>query len=216
MGPLTLVMMIYLLLVAVFTAVVTAHPTSDRSDRSDTTDTGLPTVPELIIEKYLGKWYQAYGNRNNWRRGTPFATCTTGQYAANNDTTLRAINANRQITPDGELVYLRGHIYFTDEPGKLQIQFIDFNRRGDYWIIKLGPQGADGMYEYSVVTGSRFNDDSTLSILTRDVQRFKALYEEEALDFLRETGFTSYQTEPIETYHGDDCLYVDIDDPNIP
>merc|ERR550532_2903520 len=109
--------MIYLIFVAVFTAVVTAHPTGD------TGDTGLPTVPELILEKYLGKWYQAYTNRNF--RGSPFQTCTTGEYATNNDTTLRLLNANRLLVPDGELIYLRGHIFLTDEPGKLQVQFIN-------------------------------------------------------------------------------------------
>merc|ERR1711976_751424 len=111
----------FLILVGVLTTV-SAFPASVKRE--------LDTVPELIIDKYVGKWYQVFGNRNNWSRYPAFSVCIAPQYAVANDTALRLLNSGRLFIPDGEVFYLRGHVLRTEEPGKLKVQFRDFTRQG--------------------------------------------------------------------------------------
>ena len=51
------------------------------------------------------------------------------------------------------------------------------------WIILLGPEtfGDDGLYQYSVITNS---DRTSLFVLARDPETFRADYNEEVMLFL--------------------------------
>ena len=62
------------------------------------------------------------------------------------------------------------------------------------------------LYYYSLVSDSR---RLSLFVIVRDVQEFRAEFEEEALNFLYENGFDNPISRPIELYHGDDCVYAD-------
>ena len=62
------------------------------------------------------------------------------------------------------------------------------------------------LYSYALVTGpSRL----TLFVLARDVEQFQAEYQDEALEFLANNGFTNPTNSPIEILHSDECQYPD-------
>jgi len=67
----------------------------------------------------------------------------------------------------------------------------------------LGPENADGLYDYSIVS-DKFN--LYLFVLARDPVVFKEKYDAEVQTLLQEYGFKGWKA-PIPTYHGDDCIY---------
>ena len=52
---------------------------------------------------------------------------------------------------------------------------------------------------------------STLAVMVRDVGKFRLMYEEKVLSHLKTLGFTSFFNEPIEVYHGPDCVYSQLE-----
>ena len=58
---------------------------------------------------------------------------------------------------------------------------------------------------YVLVSNSR---RTALFVIVRDVEEFRAEFEEEALNFLYENRFDDPITRPIEIYDGDDCTYA--------
>ena len=72
-----------------------------------------------------------------------------------------------------------------------------------YWVLELGPENAQGMYDWAIVSD---NLSLFLFVLARDVETFKAKYDAEVQAILKELGFTG-QTAPIATYHESDCVY---------
>merc|ERR1711976_263324 len=149
------------------------------------------TVPELDISKYIGRWYQAYGNRFGWLSYGDDAVCITATYTQVNETLVSVYNHNRVALGDGE------------EPGQFVLRLDGVPFEGSYWVLKLGPV-VDRFYDYSVVTSEDF---LTLFLLTRNLDRFKELYEDEVLAFVEEEGFTGYWTKPIPDYHPSNCQY---------
>merc|ERR1712170_145379 len=149
------------------------------------TKINVGTVEELDITKYIGRWYQTYGNRYGWLTYGDDAVCNTATYRPIDEGTISVLNHNRE------------------EPGKFYLFLEGVPFRGDYWVLRLGPV-VDDMYDYSVVTNA---DYSTLFVLARDVNRFAELYETEVLAFLAEAGFNGYWTRPIPDSHPSDCQY---------
>lgn len=90
-------------------------------------------------------------------------------------------------------------------PGKLQVSLgpfanpdkrTPFQSPGNYWIIELGPMNSSGKYEYAVVSGP---DKLQLYILARDPAKFKAQYETNVLESVKEKGFTTWWNKPRVT-----------------
>merc|ERR1712141_338266 len=111
--------------------------------------------------------------------------------------TIGVYNHQTILAPNGTEDFLGGVALLTDEPGKLKL-YLDGVPEGDYWVMKLGPvstytainedyeEEERELYSYSLVTDpSRLN----MFVLARDVEEFRELYEEEALEFLDDNGF---------------------------
>merc|ERR1712130_192890 len=97
--------------------------------------------------------------------------------------------------PDGALTVVFGQ----SDPAE-----VSFNAPGNYWVFHLGPiNEATQKYEYSLVTNA---SKTQLYILVRDVARFRELYEEEALDLVKQYGFTKFYNKP-RTTRQDGCKY---------
>merc|ERR1740128_209626 len=126
---------------------------------------GLPTV-DVDLSKYLGRWYQTYGNRFGYLIYGD-AVCITATYGAINATHISVYNNNRVSAPDGDEDSIRGYGYYTGNPGKFLVQLAGVPVEATYWVVKLGPAtyGAKNEYQYAVVT----NESSTsLFVLSRD------------------------------------------------
>mmetsp|Transcript_30805 Transcript_30805/g.38599 ORF Transcript_30805/g.38599 Transcript_30805/m.38599 type:complete len:869 (+) Transcript_30805:85-2691(+) len=161
-----------------------------------------PTVKELKVEKYLGRWYQAYSNRITEKNTGKNAYCVATDYGSDaaHPERITVFNMMRTNSAEGKFGSIKGYVYApnADEPGrlKLQLSFIPF--QGDYWILELGPEtyGAEGLYEYAIVSGPKFD---RLFILVRDVARFKELFEGEVLALVDSLGFCGEDKEPLPT-----------------
>merc|ERR1712098_599218 len=137
--------------------------------------------------KYIGQWYQVYQNRYTWIwQYAPTAKCGIAQYGlfvkTPQQTVITVRNWNRNNTGDGPVYEIRGFAATTNETGKLDLDLELVPYIGTYWVIKLGPLNADGLYSYSIVTTS---SSTSLYVLARDVKEFKEKYDAEVLEFLR-------------------------------
>ena len=80
--------------------------------------------------------------------------------------------------------------------------------------MELGPireYEVDGeiveLYSYSLVSEP---SGLALYVIVRDVDEFKAEFEDDVLQTLDDIGFNRRLNSPIETYQGDDCAYPDL------
>jgi len=166
-----------------------------------------PTVSEVDIDSYIGRWYQIYANKLVYLTFERNAVCQTADYKKLEDGNgISVVNAQNEGSPTGDISSISGTAVITDpsQPGKLKLKFTTVPFPGDYWIVKLGPI-VDGQYQYSIVSDP---DMSQLFVIARDVDDFKANYDEEVLTFLEENGFTG-KAAPIASVQGEDCNYSD-------
>merc|ERR1712170_264847 len=112
------------------------------------------TVPELKVEKYLGRWYQTHASPIVYATFEENGVCVTATYGPNDASSLTVYNHMRLFIPTGPAEEISGFAYTTDEPGKLWVELDGTGFYAPYWIIKLGPEthGPEGLYEYSIVT----------------------------------------------------------------
>merc|ERR1711976_435309 len=82
------------------------------------------TVPELDIDKYVGRWYQAYGNRFGWLSYGDDAICITATYTIADETTVSVYNHNRVSRGDGEERSIGGTATKTAEPGQFVLRLV--------------------------------------------------------------------------------------------
>ena len=71
-------------------------------------------------------------------------------------------------------------------------------------MIRLGPIGKDGKYEYSVVSS---RGRGMVWVLARDPNVFREKYEKGVLNFLKRRGYIYFWNQPMMTYQGDDCMH---------
>ena len=105
----------------------------------------LRVVPQVDIERYLGKWYEIALYPNWFERG---CYRSTAFYEKLDDGQIKVTNRCRMYRPDGELNEAIGIASIVDKKtnAKLEVQFF-WPFKGDYWIIDL-----DQDYKYSVVS----------------------------------------------------------------
>ena len=77
------------------------------------------------------------------------------------------------------------------------------------WVLKLGPKEARGpnavpQYQYSIVSGP-FR--TTLFVLARDPDDFRARFEADILQWLKTNHFDRFYNKPIQTVQMSDCDY---------
>lgn len=150
---------------------------------------------------YKGIWYQTYGNNIVFNTFEKDAYCAAANYTILSDRKIGVYNWERYGSVDGPIQSIRGYADVTDKPGQLVVH-LNGNVPAPYWVIKIGPIINDE-YQYSVVS-----DPFKLSlfVLCRDVSQYYQLYDEEVLQFLKETGFTSLYNRPIQMVQ-ENCNY---------
>ena len=149
-------------------------------------------VDELNLENYLGKWYQVYqDNFNRLFQGN--GRCSTAEYGLIDESTVSVYNSQIN-TKNDEYDDIRGEAYYKDGDccGYLTVN-LDGVPEAPYWVLELGPI-VNELYDYSIVS-----DDKGLSlyVLTRDVERFYKLYNNQVLLSLNEFGFTKKINTPL-------------------
>ena len=148
-------------------------------------------VDELDLDKYVGRWYEVYGDRFDMTfQGN--GKCVEAFYKFN-DYNVSVLNT--QQDKNNNLDSITGFAYYKegDSGGYLTVQLEDLPE-APYWIIELGPV-YDNMYDYSIVSD---NAQLSLFVLTRDVSRFKELYNDKVLSSLDDFGFNRFYNKPIE------------------
>ena len=162
----------------------------------------IDTVSTLDLTKYVGRWYQVYGDKyDETFQGK--GHCNTADYTLIPNQNISVLNS--QYSTSNELEQITGYAYYSEhidsitEPGKLTVHLEGVLFEAPYWIYQLGPE-YNGMYEWSIVS-----DPIKLSlfVLTRDVERFYEKYNSQVLEILNTNGFRN----PIPISH-DSCEYV--------
>ncbi len=107
-----------------------------------------PTVEQVDVERYLGRWYEIALLPNMFQGGC--ARDTNATYALRDDGLISV--TNRCVTASGDTVSITG-VARPAEPGrnsKLKVSFFSlFGIRffvGDYWIMEVGED-----YDYALV-----------------------------------------------------------------
>mmetsp|Transcript_104251 Transcript_104251/g.185254 ORF Transcript_104251/g.185254 Transcript_104251/m.185254 type:complete len:201 (+) Transcript_104251:66-668(+) len=159
-------------------------------------------VSELLLEPYLGHWYQTYGSATVIY-GTEFgANCVTADYDKVANST--AVSVQNTVFPLGYKTGVTG--YAVQNPsahGEFEVHLGPGSdpakpkpfANANYIVMELGPV-VDGKYDYALVT-----DPSSLSlyVLVRDVVRFRSNYETAVLETLESKGFTHLLNKPRRT-----------------
>lgn len=158
-------------------------------------------VDELNLEKYVGKWYQVYQDKfNKLFQGN--GRCSTAEYAIVDTNDVSVLN--QQINNKNEYDSIAGSAFYKDDDccGYLTV-LLDGTPEAPYWVLELGPI-VNNLYDYAIVS-----DDKALSlfVLTRDVDRFYKLYDEQVLLSLNEFGFTKTVNSPM-TMNQTDCNII--------
>lgn len=130
---------------------------------------GNTAVPQpakpVALDAYLGKWYE-YG-----RYEAPFQKgCegVTAEYSLRDDDKIKVVNSCYEESIDGEFKQSTGKAKIVEDSSgaKLKVSFFG-PFYGDYWVLDRGPEGMDGLYDWSIVgePSGRY-----LWMLTREAQ----------------------------------------------
>jgi len=146
---------------------------------------GLTTVSELDLPKYMGHWYQVYAAPIDFTfQG--YGRCITADYeitGANNVSVL-----NSQFNMKGDFEQISGYAFYKDieKPGQLSVVLDGVPVVAPYWVLKLG-EVVNDMYQYSVISVPL---GTSLWVLVRDVKEFfSSAYKDEVVNFLDEYDF---------------------------
>ena len=146
-------------------------------------------VDDLDVPKYMGKWYQVYKDNvdNLFQKN---GRCSTAEYVLGDDNIVKVLN--KQIT-NNQYDSITGIAYYDDNDccGYLTVELKD-QPPAPYWVLELGPIVED-KYDYSIVSD---NKGISLFVLTRNVDRFYKLYQNQVDVSLQEFGFTKKYNEP--------------------
>lgn len=125
----------------------------------------LETVPQVNLQRYLGRWYEVARYPNRFQQGCQESSA---DYSLRKDGEIEVLNSCRD-TDSGKIRQARGRAWVVDtvSNAKLKVSFF-WPFRGDYWIIDLGTD-----YEYAVVGTP---DRNYFWILSRSPQISDELY----------------------------------------
>ena len=161
-------------------------------------------VDEVDLSQYTGTWYQVYGDLI-YRTFEGFGSCITATYTLNDDDGNVSV-FNRQVSPNGTVETISGVAYYDDgnEGGELTVDLEGTPGSAPYWIVSLGPV-VENQYSYSIVSD---NKQLSLFVLTRDVNNFFSMYDDDVLSYLDQYGFDKKFNSPIITKQTE-CVYSD-------
>lgn len=126
----------------------------------------LPVVPEVNLERYLGKWYEIATIPQRFQKG---CVCVSAEYSLNPDGTIKVVNSCRKNSPIGPFKQVIGTAKVVPNSNNAKLR-VSFFRPfwGDYWIVGLDPA-----YQWAIVSNAR---GSTCWILARSPQLDEKLY----------------------------------------
>ena len=142
----------------------------------------------MDLNKYVGKWYQVYqDNFNMLFQGE--GRCSTATYDFAKDNKVSVLTNKSTIITN--MIQLLDAYYKDDDCCGYLLQ-LKGTPEAPYWVLELGPV-VDDLYDYSIVS-----DDKALSlfVLTRDVDRFYELYNDQVLASLDKFGFSKKYNYP--------------------
>jgi len=170
------------------------------------------TVDELDVNKYVGLWYQTYANIYSTATFEKDGYCITALYGTDTDQGDISVHNYQTIGgPTGPPDTIDGYAYVPDasEPGQLLVHFDNTSAfDAPYWVLELGPVNADNLYDYAIVSDPF---GAFLYVLARNVADYYEKYDADVQLTLVKLGFTGIN-KPIQTYHGEDCVYEDLSD----
>jgi lipocalin len=140
---------------------------------------GPETVPELVVEKYTGRWYQVLGSPTN-EIFQGYGTCLTADYGILSNGSVSVLNS--QLDKNGNLEQIGGYAYYKNvsEPGKLTVYLQGTPFDGPYWVVKLG-EVKNEQYQYSIIT---VPSKISLWVIARNVQDFYNEYANTVTNYL--------------------------------
>jgi lipocalin len=194
-----------------YTAITTLFATASAlsPQRNQTVGKLNPdTVDELVLDSYVGLWYQMAADAIVYDTFEKDSFCDTALYGYNTDGTISVHNYAKIGSPDGSTYIIDGYAYGSnaEEPGQLKVHFDSDEAApfdAPYWVLALGPVNVDNQYDWAIVSD---NFSAFLFVLARDVATYNAKYKDEVMSMLDDLGFKG-RTAPIETYQGSDCVY---------
>jgi lipocalin len=136
------------------------------------------------------------------------AYCATAKYGKNADGSVSVHNYAKIGSPSGTTYVIDGYAYGSnpEEPGQFKVHF-DAEEAAPfdapYWVLALGPVNSANQYDWAIVSD---NVSYFLFVLARDVATYNSQYKAEVDQLLVDLGFTGRKA-PIDTYHGEDCVY---------
>ena len=138
----------------------------------------LTTVPNVDLNKYVGKWYEIASYPQRFQKG---CQCTTAEYSLSEKGYVIVENRCNKDSVNGKQSYIKGKAFIEKGSGnsKLKVQFF-WPFKGKYWIIDLADD-----YSYAVVSHP---NKKYLWILSRTPVMDNAIYQQ-ILSRLREKGF---------------------------
>jgi apolipoprotein D and lipocalin family protein len=105
----------------------------------------LQVVPEVDLDRYLGRWYEIASFPQRFQRGCVASTAT---YSRRDDGRIAVVNECRDGSLDGELRRAEAVAWVANpekSSAKLKVRFF-WPFSGEYWIIDLDPD-----YRYAAV-----------------------------------------------------------------
>jgi apolipoprotein D and lipocalin family protein len=135
-------------------------------------------VKELVLDKYLGTWYELARYDHSFERGLEGVTAT---YSMREDGKIKVLNSGYKGGLDGKKSEAIGKAKIPDAkiPAKLKVSFF-WIFYGDYFVMEL-----DDDYQWAVI-GSK--SDKYLWILSRTPQMDPSIYKD-LLDRLIKRGY---------------------------
>lgn len=125
-------------------------------------------VPELDLERYLGKWYEIARYNHRFEQGL---VGVTAEYSMRKDGKIKVVNSGYKGSLNGKRSEAIGKAKIPNlqEPSKLKVSFFLFFY-GDYYVMEL-----DKDYQWAVIGSS---SQSYLWILSRQPIISQALYDD--------------------------------------
>ena len=165
----------------------------------------IDTVPNVNLNMYSGKWFQAATSRSTKFLGTgPDYSNVTAVYTCVNNCKNNNISIfNQGLDSYGRYTSIKGISYCENNslPSKRKVVFDSVPIPGNYWIVKLGPI-INCKYDYAVVSGpinTNFGTRFSLYVLCRNIQRYEEKYEDEVEKWCLDNGFKYYWNSYIKT-----------------